>query len=80
MIEEVHFERSVEQNLQHYIDLAILQTLTDSKDENDGPLKIIEVPLFKGDKKVRTIDRLEIAESVMIPLLYGADPDCKTRA
>lgn len=80
MIEGVHFERGVEQNLKNYIDLAILQTLADSKDENDEPLKIIKVPLFKGDKKVRTIDRLEISESIMIPLLYGTDPDGKTRA
>ena len=79
MSEEVPFERGVEQNLQNYIDLAILQTLKDSKDENDEPLKITEVSLFKGDKKVKTIDRLEIPESIMIPLLYGTDPDGRMR-
>ena len=79
MSEEVTFERGVEQNLQNYIDLAILQTLKDSKDENDEPLKITEVSLFKGDKKVKTIDRLEIPESIMIPLLYGTDPDGRMR-
>lgn len=79
MSEEVPFERGVEQNLQNYIDLAILQTLKDSKDENDEPLRITEVSLFKGDKKVKTIDRLEIPESIMIPLLYGTDPDGRMR-
>ena len=79
MSEEVPFERGVEQNLQNYIDLAILQTLKDSKDENDEPLRITGVPLFKGDKKVKTIDRLEIPESIMIPLLYGTDPDGRMR-
>ena len=75
MSEEVPFERGVEQDLQNYIDMAILQTLKDAKDENDEPLKIVKVPLFKGDKKTKTIDRLEISESIMIPLLYGTDPD-----
>lgn len=80
MSETIDFVRDVEHDLRNYIDLAILQTLKDSKDGNDEPLKIMNAALFKGDKKVRTIDRLSIPESIMIPLLYGTDLDGKIRA
>ena len=80
MSEGVPFVRDTEYDLQNYIDLAILQTLKDAKDENDGPLQIIKVPLFKSDKKVKTIDRLDIPESIMIPLLYGTGPAGKPQA
>ena len=72
-----HARHTTGWRLQNYIDLAILQTLKDSYEGNDEPLKIIGVPLFKGDKKVKTIDRLEIAESIMVPLLYGTRLDGK---
>ena len=80
MTEKVSFVGDVKQDLRNYIDLAILQTLKDARDGNDGPLQIAPIPLFKGDQKTKTIDRLDIAESIMIPLLYGIGSDCKTKA
>ncbi len=68
--ETLDFSREVSFDLKNYIDKAMLQTIIDSKEENDEPLRIIEKSLFKGTESEKTIDRLAIKQSVLVSLLY----------
>ena len=72
--ESLDFSRQVNFDLRNYIDKAMLQTMIDSKEENDEPLKITEIPLFKGTGFEKTIDRLVVNESVLVSLLYKTKP------
>ena len=68
--EKLLFSSQVNFDLKNYIDRAILQTIIDSKQENDGPLRIIEKSLFKGTEVEKAVDRLEIIESILVPLIF----------
>lgn len=68
--ETLDFSRKVNFDLRNYIDRAMLQTIIDSNEENDEPLRIIEKSLFKGTELEKTIDRLAIKQSVLVSLIY----------
>lgn len=53
--------------IKNNLDKAIFQTLCDSKDENDEPLRLLEKSLF--DSK-RPVDRLDLEDSVVLKLTY----------
>lgn len=48
-------------------DKAILQTLRDSMDGNDGPLRMLEKPAFD---KTQPINRLAIKQSTILRMMY----------
>ena len=71
MTEQVRFDGELRYGLKNYIDLAVRQTLADAAEA--GGLGMAEVPLFKGGQKTKSIDRLEVPESLMVSLLHGTE-------
>lgn len=55
-----------EQPVSNMFDKAILQTLRDASNGNDGPLRILEKPAF--DKK--RISRPDIRHTVILSMMY----------
>lgn len=63
------------QYLENFVDRAVLQMLADSKEAGDGePLRVLETPPFKGGQLEKSIDRLVLDESSIIPLIWGTKP------
>ncbi len=73
-LKTLEFASDVDFDLKNYVDMAILQTIIDSEKENDGPLRIIEKPLFKGTQQEKIIDRLIVNQSAILPLIYNTKP------
>ena len=48
-------------------DKAVLQTLQDANDENDGSLEMLENPIFD---KTQPINRLAIKQSIILRVMY----------